>query len=155
MVFRRVVVASVALIVGLACSAGAQSGKPGPGDTVDNPPFANWAQFKPGTTVTQKEVVSLPDGRKLEQVITYKLLRKSDARVVVESTVKDKIAGMGESTRTVNTSRSPSSRWSTSSPVPESYRWGAGTMLSRPMGPPRRHPRTISPWPGPSRGDSP
>ena len=103
MVFRRVVVASVALIVGLACSAGAQSGKPGPGDTVDNPPFANWAQFKPGTTVTQKEVVSLPDGRKLEQVITYKLLQKSDARVVVESTVKDKIAGMGESTRTVNT----------------------------------------------------
>ena len=87
MVFRRVVVASVALIVGLACSAGAQSGKPGPDDTVDNPPFAHWAQFKPGTTVTQKEVVSLPDGRKLEQVIGT-VCRKQARRVVEGKTDK-------------------------------------------------------------------
>ena len=104
MAFGRVgVVVAGALIVGLAGPAGAQSGKPGPDEMIINPPFANWAQFKPGTTVTQREVVSLPDGRRLEQTITYKLVQKNNARVVVESTVKDKIAGTGESTRTVST----------------------------------------------------
>src|SRR5262245_55661962 len=99
MVFGRVVVAAGALIVGLACSAEAQSTTPGPGDVVDNPPFANWAQFKPGTTVTQREVVSMPDGRKLEQTITHKLVQKNKERVVVETIVKDKMAGAEESTR--------------------------------------------------------
>jgi hypothetical protein len=102
MVFGRVVVVAGTLIVGLACSTSAQPGKPGPDAMVNNPPFANWAQFKPGTTVVQKEVVSLPDGRKLEQMITYKLVQKSKERVLVESTVRDKIAGTTESTRTVN-----------------------------------------------------
>src|SRR5262245_28377801 len=71
MAFRHVVAVAGTLIVGLACSAGAQSGKPGPDEMVNSPPFANWAQFKPGTTVTQKEIVSTPDGRKLEQTITH------------------------------------------------------------------------------------
>jgi hypothetical protein len=100
---RRVVVAAGTLILGLACSVGAQSARPGPDEMIDNPPFANWAQFKPGTIVRQKEVVSMSDGRKLEQLITYKLVQKNKDRVVVESTVQDKTAGATESTRAVNT----------------------------------------------------
>lgn len=102
MVLRRVLAAAGILIVGLAGSVGAQSAKPGPDEMVDNPPFASWAQFKLGTIVTQREVVSMPDGRKLEQLITYKLVQKSKERVVVESTVKDKMGGATESTRMVN-----------------------------------------------------
>jgi len=103
MKLRRVVAGAATLVVGLACSVGAQSARPGPDEMIDNPPFANWAQFKPGTIVMQKEVVSMPDGRKLEQLITYKLVQKNKERVVVESTVKDTMAGATESTRTVNT----------------------------------------------------
>jgi len=103
MELRRVVAVAGTLIVGLACSVGAQSARPGPDEIVDNPPFASWAQFKPGTIVTQREVVSMPDGRKLEQLITYKLVQKNKERVVVESTVKDKPAGATDSTRTVST----------------------------------------------------
>src|SRR5262249_24479856 len=77
MEWRRVVAAAGILIVGLAGSVGAQSSRPGPDEMIDNPPFANLAQFKPGTIVTQKEVVSMPDGRKLEQLITYKLVQKN------------------------------------------------------------------------------
>ena len=99
MAFRHVVAVAGTLIVGLACSAGAQSGKPGPNEMVDNPPFANWAQFKPGTTVMQKEIVSMPDGSKIEQMITHKLVQKNKERVVVETIVKDKMAGTEESTR--------------------------------------------------------
>src|SRR5262249_53307406 len=99
MAFRHVVAVAGTLIIGLACSAGAQSGKPGPDEMVNNPPFANWAQFKPGTTVTQKEIVSMPDGRKLEQTITHKLVQKSKDRVVVETIVKDKMAGTEENSR--------------------------------------------------------
>jgi len=100
--FDRVVTIAVALIVGLAGAAAAQSATPGPDEMVVNPPFASWSQFKPGTTVTQKEVVSLPDGRKLEQVITYKLLQRNKARVLVESSVKDTLAGNVDTARTVN-----------------------------------------------------
>ena len=103
MILRRVVAGAGTLLVGLVCAVGAQSARPGPDEMVDNPPFANWAQFKPGTIVMQKEVVSMPDGRKLEQLITYKLVQKNKERVVVESTVKDKMAGATESTRTLNT----------------------------------------------------
>ena len=103
MKLRRVVAGASTLVVGLACSVGAQSARPGPDEMIDNPPFANWAQFKPGTIVTQKEVVSMADGRKLEQLITYKLVQKNKQRVVVESTIKDTMASTTESTRTVNT----------------------------------------------------
>jgi len=103
MELRRVVAAAGILIVGLACSVGAQSARPGPDEMVDNPPFANWAQFKPGTTVMQKEVVSMSDGRKLEQLITYKLVQKSKDRVVIESTINEKTAGSTESIRALNT----------------------------------------------------
>ena len=60
MEWRRVVAAAGILIVGLAGSVGAQSARPGPDEMIDNPPFANWAQFKPGTIVTQKEVSQQP-----------------------------------------------------------------------------------------------
>jgi hypothetical protein len=103
MLLGRAVIFAGALIAGLACAAGAQSAKPGPDELVNNPPFVSWAQFKPGTTVMQKEVVSMPDGRKLEQLITYRLVQRNKERVVVEATVKDKMAGATESSRTVST----------------------------------------------------
>ena len=102
MQLHRVVATAGTLIVALACSAVAQSARPGPDEMIDNPPFANWAQFKPGTTVMQKEVVSMPDGRKLVQMITYRLVKKNKALVVVESMVKDEMAGATDSIRTVN-----------------------------------------------------
>jgi len=98
----RIMAVAGALIIGSASSAAAQpAAAPKPDDTVNNPPFAHWSAFKPGTTVTQKQVVSLSDGRKVEHVITTKLLQKSKERVVVETTVKDNAKGMVESTRTV------------------------------------------------------
>ncbi len=98
----RIMAVAGALIIGSASSAAAQpAAAPKPDDTVNNPPFAHWSAFKPGTTVTQKQVVSLSDGRKVEHVITAKLLQKSKERLVVETTVKDNAKGMVESTRTV------------------------------------------------------
>jgi len=99
----RVITVVGALLAGLAGVAGAQSPRPGPDEMVNNPPFAHWAQFKPGTTVTQREVVTLPDGRKLEQTITYKLVRKGQDQLIVQSTVKDKSADAGQNTQTTTT----------------------------------------------------
>jgi hypothetical protein len=101
MVLRHVVLVAAALTFGLAVSADAQPAKPKPDDMVNNPPYAHWSALKPGATVTQREVVSLPDGRKLELVITHKLVQKNRQRAVVETTVKENIPGMVESSRTV------------------------------------------------------
>ena len=87
--------------VAVAGSAEAQPAKPKPDEMVNNPPYAHWSALKPGATVTQREVVSLPDGRKLEHVITHKLVQKNKQRAVVETTVKENIPGMVETSRTV------------------------------------------------------
>ena len=60
---------------------------PKPGDLVNNPPFAHWSQFAVGTTVTQKEVVTLASGGTAENVIASKLVSKSKEKVTVETVV--------------------------------------------------------------------
>jgi hypothetical protein len=93
--------AGLGFIVGVACLAQAQQTPPRPDDVVHNPPYAHWVVFAPGTSVTQREVVTLPDGRRIEQRITSKLLERRKDRVVVETTVTHSTGGMVDSTRTV------------------------------------------------------
>jgi len=81
--------------------------KPKPDEMVNNPPYAHWSAFKPGTTVTQREVVTLADGKTMEQVITAKLVKREKDKVVVETTMTEAgggaKTGMIESTKTVET----------------------------------------------------
>jgi hypothetical protein len=60
---------------------------PKAGDMVNNPPYAHWSQFRVGTSVTVKEVVTLPDGSVGEAVITSKLLSKNKDKLQVETLV--------------------------------------------------------------------
>ncbi len=89
-----------------AKAAEAAAPPPKPGDLVNNPPFAHWSQFAVGTTVAQKEVVTLADGTTAENVIAMKLLSKSKDNVVVEAVVTaggaGKRAGAVEETKTVS-----------------------------------------------------
>ncbi len=75
------------------------------GDVVNNPPFAHWAQFKPGASVSLKEVTTLPDGSVGVSTITSKLLSKSKKSVKVETVVSTSgngpFAASSETTRTV------------------------------------------------------
>jgi hypothetical protein len=87
---------------------GAAEPKPQPNEMVNNPPYANWSAFKPGTSVTQREVVTLADGTKFEQTITSKLVSRDKNKAVVETTMTEAGAssgstGMAESTKTVTT----------------------------------------------------
>lgn len=86
-------------------AASAAAPPPKPGDLVNNPPFAHWSQFAVGTTVGQKEVVTLADGSVAENVITSKLLSKSKDAVTVETVVTaggaGKQAGAVEQTKTL------------------------------------------------------
>ncbi len=71
------------LLVPLAANAG----EPKPDDLVNNPMFAYWSSFNPGTAVTQGETVTLSDGTRLKMVTTYKLLEKTRDKVVIEGTL--------------------------------------------------------------------
>ena len=73
---------------------------PKPDEMVNNPPFANWSMFEPGTTVSQQETVTLADGSKVQLTKTLKLVSKSKDQVVVESTVKQSGGGAVESETT-------------------------------------------------------
>jgi len=70
---------------------------PKAGELVNNPPYAHWSQFKPGASVTVKEVDTLADGTASEIVITSKLLSKSKSRVRVETIVTVGAAGKSSS----------------------------------------------------------
>jgi hypothetical protein len=72
-------------------------------EMVNNPPFANWSQFPVGTSVTQRETVTLSDGSKVQQEITSKLVEKSAAKVVVETSMTDKSGETAEESRSVTT----------------------------------------------------
>jgi len=89
--------------VALFLTSPASAADPKPDDMVNNPPFANWSMFKPGTTVTQKETVSLPDGSKVEMIKTLKLMRRSKDSVVVQTTITEHGHVAGESTVTTST----------------------------------------------------
>lgn len=73
---------------------------PKPDEMVNNPPFANWSAFAAGTSITQKETVTLGDGSKVELTKTLKLLSKTKDQVVVESMVKQAGGGAVESQTT-------------------------------------------------------
>jgi hypothetical protein len=96
-----------ALVVVLALGAVARVGAeaPKPGQMIDNPPYTHWAQFKVGSSVTVKEVVTLTDGGVEEVVATSKLLSKDKDHLMVETVVAgadgDKGVGAAEETRTV------------------------------------------------------
>jgi hypothetical protein len=95
---RRAFSLFVAVLAPLTLIAATQ--KPNPDEMVNNPPFAHWSSFSPGTAVTQKETVSLPDGSKVEQTITAKLLDKSKDKLTVETTITEKGSGVVESEKT-------------------------------------------------------
>jgi hypothetical protein len=92
----------VALVLVLALAGAAQAqqaasggepAKPKPGDIVTNPAYAHWAHFKVGTTITQKEAVTLADGTVVESIHTVKLVSKNKDRLAIESTVVAADAG--------------------------------------------------------------
>ncbi len=94
----RVAALVTALLVPVAVLA-AES-RPKPEEMVNNPPFAHWSSFPKGTTVTQREVVTLADGAKIQHDITFKLLQKSKEKVVIETTVN--VTGTGAGTNVVD-----------------------------------------------------
>jgi hypothetical protein len=75
---------ALAMVVVLAATT-AFADAPKPGDMVNNPPYAHWAQFPVGTAVTVKEVVTLADGSLAETVVTSKLVAKDKNRLTVET----------------------------------------------------------------------
>jgi len=83
----------------------ADAAPPKPGDLVNNPPYAHWAQFAVGTSVTTKEVVTLGDGSVAEAVVASKLVSKNKDRLTVETTVNaggaGKQSGAVEQTKTL------------------------------------------------------
>lgn len=78
---------------------------PKPGEMVNNPPYAQWSQFKPGASVTVKETDTQADGSVFENVITSKLKSKSRDKLEVETVVKPggvgKASSVAERTRTI------------------------------------------------------
>ena len=102
---RWVLILVAALSGGLAVGVawgGAQT-TPRPDELVNNPAFAHWAGFKRGTTVIQKQTVTLSDGRKIEHDITVRLAEKTRDKVVIETTQTPTMDGMVSSTRTFTT----------------------------------------------------
>jgi len=98
---REIIRLSVAVIAPLLLIAATE--KPKPDEMVNNPPFAHWSGFKVGTSVTQKETVSLPDGSKVEQTITAKLVEKATDKIVIETTMRDVGSDVVESEKTTVT----------------------------------------------------
>ena len=89
--------------VALFFASPASAADPKPDDMVNNPPFVGWSMFKPGTTVTQRETVTLADGSKFEMVMTHKLVEKRKDKVVVQTTVTASGHVSGEETMTTAT----------------------------------------------------
>lgn len=98
---HKIIYLSVAIVAPLLLIAATD--KPKPDEMVNNPPFAHWSSFKAGTSVTQKETASLPDGSKVEQTIMSKLIEKTKDTIVVETTIKEASSGVVESEKTTTT----------------------------------------------------
>src|SRR5262245_4411192 len=82
---RRVALASVVI----ALAAG-----PAPGqETVDNPEFASWSKFKPGTSVTFKSSTTA-NGMASEVTMTITLVEVGADKVVLETSGVTKAMGM-------------------------------------------------------------
>jgi len=83
---RRTVLVLTALLVPVVVLAARP--KPKPDEIVNNPPFAHWSAFPKGTSVTQREIVTLADGKKIQHDITTKLIAKTRQKVVLQTTIK-------------------------------------------------------------------
>lgn len=66
------------------------------GDLIPNPPYKHWAAFKPGTTVTLKQIVregtpnaAASPSEETEQLNAFKLLEVTPEKVVVEQISSD------------------------------------------------------------------
>ena len=103
MIRVRALVGVAVAAFAVAGAAPAQQALPKPDEMVNTPPFQHWSSFPVGTRVTQKQVVTLPDGAKLEQVIVQKLLEKTPERITVETVVTDNSKYITERTRAVTT----------------------------------------------------
>jgi hypothetical protein len=101
--FRTLIGVAVAVLGIAGAAVAADEAPPKPDDMVNTPPFQHWGAFNVGTRVTQKQVVSLPDGRKVEQVIVHRLVKNDPKHVVVETVVTDNSTAVAETTRTVTT----------------------------------------------------
>lgn len=88
-------------------AASAPAPAPKPGDMVTNPAYAHWAHFAVGSSVTQKEAVTLADGTLVESVSTARLVSKSKQKLTVEMTVAaadaTKRSGAADETKTLTT----------------------------------------------------
>jgi hypothetical protein len=84
-------------IVAAPLGAAAEDVEPKPDEMVNNPPHAYWSAFHPGTTVTQKETVTLADGTKIETTAVSKLVEANKQQVVVET----RVPAEGEASETV------------------------------------------------------
>ena len=96
---------TLTVILVLAAAVRTHAEGPKPGDMVNNPPYAHWAQFAVGTQVTTKEVVTLANGSVEEVVATAKLIAKNKDLLTVETVVTGgeagKQSGAVEQTKTV------------------------------------------------------
>ncbi|HTF33714.1 MAG TPA: hypothetical protein VK714_08440 [Myxococcota bacterium] len=85
----------------------AKAASPKPGDVVTNPAYSQWAHFAVGTSVTQKEAVTLADGTIVESLMTAKLVSKNKHKLTVETTVAAfdaaKRVGAADETKTLTT----------------------------------------------------
>ena len=100
----RAAVLLLAILLAVPAALSAAEPKPKADEMVNNPPYAHWSAFKPGTSVTQREVVTLGNGTKLEQKITTKLIKREKDKVVVETTMTGDVLANGkvvESTKTI------------------------------------------------------
>ena len=96
----RAITAFIAVCLAPVIVFAAES-KPNPDEVVNNPPFAHWSSFPTGTTVTQRETVSLPDGSKVQEMSTSKLVEKSKDKVVVETIITTSGDAVKETTTSV------------------------------------------------------
>ena len=89
----RIVLSMIFAASVLTAVASSAADRPKPGDMVANPPYAHWAQFPVGASVTVKEVIALTGGGTAETVVTSKLIAKDKDRVQVETVAVDAAAG--------------------------------------------------------------
>src|SRR5262249_30282313 len=83
---RRITVASALL---LALTAGRTAAQ----ETVDNPEYATWSKFKPGTSVTYKSTTTAA-GMMTEATMTITLVEVATDKVVLETSGVTKAMGM-------------------------------------------------------------
>jgi hypothetical protein len=62
-------------------------------ETIDNPEFANWSKFKPGTSVTIKTVTEF-NGMSTESTAKTTLLEVGSDKIVIETAISMTVNGM-------------------------------------------------------------